>query len=176
VSKKHTGTTDIPLTPEGEQQAQALADDLAGHEFALVLTSPLLRARRTAELAGFPEAEVDEALVELNYGDYEGRTSADIRKERPDWFLWRDGTPGGESIPDAGRRADGVIDRITALDGDVLLFGHGHFSRVLAARLVGLPASDGRLLMLGPGSISVVGSEHEQRAIRTWNSYPTRMT
>jgi probable phosphoglycerate mutase len=134
-----------------------------------VFTSPLKRAQKTAELAGFPDAAIDDQLVELNYGDYEGRTSAEIREERPDWSLWRDGTPGGESMESAGRRADGVIERITQADGDVLLFGHGHFSRVLGACLLGLPASDGRLLMLSPGSVSIVGSEHEQRALRTWN-------
>ena len=176
VSKKHTGRTDVPLTSNGEVQARALAGVLSGHEFAAVFTSPLRRARHSAELAGFPDAQLDEQLVELDYGDYEGRTSAEIRVERPDWLLWRDGTPGGESMDDAGRRADGVLARLAPHDGDVLLFGHGHFSRVLGARLLGLPASDGRLLMLGPGSLSVIGSEHEQRAIRTWNSYPPRMT
>jgi len=169
VSKQHTGTTDIPLTPQGEEDARALRGELAKQSFAAVFTSPLQRARRTAELAGFPDATVDDRLVELNYGDYEGRTSAEIHKERPDWLLWRDGSPGGESMDEAGRRADAVIEQISAVDGDVLLFGHGHFSRVLGARLLGLAASEGRLLMLGPGSLSVIGSEHGQRAIRTWN-------
>jgi len=169
LSKQHTGTTDIPLTPMGEDQARALKLALAEGEFAAVFTSPLQRARRTAELAGFPDAVVDGDLVEVNYGEYEGRTSADIRKERPDWLLWRDGTPGGESIDDVGRRADRVIDRIDAAGGDVLLFGHGHFSRVLAARLLELPPSEGSRLMLGPGSLSVIGDEHDVRAIRTWN-------
>jgi broad specificity phosphatase PhoE len=172
VSKQHTGRTDIPLTAAGEQQARALAPRLSGHAFAAVLTSPLQRARRTAELAGFPDAVVDDQLVEVDYGDYEGRTSADIHAERPDWLLWRDGTPGGESIEDAGRRADGVIERLGEFDGDVLLFGHGHFSRILGARLIELPPSDGGRLMLGPGSISIVGWEHELRAIREWNRLP----
>jgi probable phosphoglycerate mutase len=176
VSKQHTGTTDIPLTPMGERAAKALARLLGSQTFGAVFTSPLQRAQRTAELAGFPNAIADERLVEINYGEYEGRTSAEIREERPGWFLWRDGTPGGETIEEVGRRADRVLERIEPIDGDVLLFGHGHFSRVLGARLLGLPASDGRLLMLGPGSISVIGLEHEQRAIRTWNTYPTRMT
>jgi probable phosphoglycerate mutase len=176
VSRQHTGRTDIELTPAGEEQARALAPVLAEQTFELVLTSPLRRARRTAELAGFGDAVVDDALVELDYGDYEGRTSADIREERPDWLLWRDGTPGGEAIDAAGRRADSVIERIAGLEGDVLLFGHGHFSRVLGARLLGLPAGDGRLLMLGPGSISVVGAEHGQRAIHSWNTYPPRLS
>ena len=169
VSRKHTGVTDIPLTEAGEEDARALAPLLAEHAFAHVLTSPMQRARRTAELAGFPDAEVDDQLVELDYGDYEGRTSEEIREERPDWFLWRDGTPGGEPIDAAGRRADGVIERIGDLDGDVLVFGHGHFSRVLAARLLELPASAGSRLMLGPASISVIGREHGRRAIRAWN-------
>jgi broad specificity phosphatase PhoE len=172
VSKQHTGKTDIPLTPQGEEDARELAGVLAGHSFAAVFTSPLQRARRTAELAGFADAAVDDRLVELDYGEYEGRTSADIRKERPEWLLWRDGSPGGESMDDAGRRADSVIERISALDGDVLLFGHGHFSRVLGARVLGLAASEGRLLMLGPGSVSIIGSEHGQRAIRAWNWRP----
>jgi broad specificity phosphatase PhoE len=169
VNKKHTGRTDIPLTATGETRAKALAPLLAGQSFELVLTSPRQRARRTAELAGFEDAQVEDALVEVDYGEYEGRTSAEIRKQRPDWYLWRDATPGGESIEDVGRRADGVIERIAGLEGDVLLFGHGHFSRVLCARLLGLPPSEGRLFMLSPGSISVIGSEHGRRAIRTWN-------
>jgi probable phosphoglycerate mutase len=169
VTKKHTGTTDIPLTPEGEQRARELEPVLAQHKFAAVYTSPLERARRTAALAGFEDAIVDDQLVEINYGEYEGRTTAEIRAERPDWFLWRDGTPGGESMEQAGRRADGVIERISATDGNVLLFGHGHFSRILGSRLLDLPPSEGRRLMLGPASISVVGHEHGQRAVSTWN-------
>jgi broad specificity phosphatase PhoE len=169
VSKKHTGTTDIPLTADGERRARELEPVLAKHSFGAVFTSPLERARRTAALAGFEDAVVDDQLVELNYGEYEGRTTAEIREERPDWLLWRDGTPGGESMAEAGRRADSVIERISAVAGDVLLFGHGHFSRILGARLLGLPASEGRLLMLGPASISVIGTEHGQRAISAWN-------
>ena len=176
VSKKHTGRTDIPLTPAGEQAARGLEPVLAEHSFAAVFTSPFQRARQTAALAGFEDAEVDDDLHELDYGEYEGRTSAEIREDRPDWLLWRDGSPGGESMDEAGRRADGVLARLEAIEGDVLLFGHGHFSRVLGARSLGLPPSEGRLLMLGPGSISVIGHEHGARAIRTWNSYPARMT
>jgi broad specificity phosphatase PhoE len=142
---------------------------LAEHSFVLVETSPLKRARRTAELAGFPEAVVDGDLVEVDYGDYEGLTTAEIHQRRPDWSLWRDGSPGGESIDEAGRRADRVIERVREVKGDVMLFGHGHFSRVLGARLLDLRPSDGRLLMLSPGSISIVGSEHDEPAIRTWN-------
>jgi broad specificity phosphatase PhoE len=172
VAKKHTGRTDVPLTPRGEAQANGLAAQLGEHSFELVLTSPLQRARRTAELAGFADAVVDDALVEFDYGDYEGLTSAEIRAQRPDWYLWRDGCPGGESVEDVGCRADGVVERIASLDGDVLLFGHGHFSRVLGARLLGLPPSEGRLLILSPASISVIGSEHDRRAIRAWNWGP----
>lgn len=173
VSKKHTGGTDVPLTAVGEERARELAPLLAVHSFATVFTSPLQRARRTAELAGFGDAVVDGRLVELDYGDYEGRTTAEIHEQRPDWDLWRDGSPGGESIEDAGRRADGVIPLLDAAGGDVLLFGHGHFSRVLAARLLGLPPSEGRLLMLGPAAVSVIGSEHGRRAIRQWNWQPS---
>ncbi|HEX6713882.1 MAG TPA: histidine phosphatase family protein [Thermoleophilaceae bacterium] len=169
VSRQHTGVTDIPLTPRGEERARALGAILSAHEFAAAFTSPLQRARRTAELAGFETAIVDARLVEVNYGDYEGRTTAEIHEERPDWSLWRDGSPGGESMEQVGSRADAVIAEITAVDGDVLLFGHGHFSRVLGARLLGLPPSKGGLLILGPAAISVIGSEHGERAIKHWN-------
>jgi probable phosphoglycerate mutase len=174
ASLRHTGRTDVPLTAAGEERARGLRAVLANHPFALVLTSPRQRARRTAELAGFPDAEVDDRLAEIDYGEYEGRTTAEIQQERPGWFLWRDGTPGGESIDAAGQRADAVITRIRKAEGDVLLFGHGHFSRVLGARVLGVPALFGQMLMLDPGSLSVVGSEHERRAIRTWNWYPAR--
>lgn len=172
VSKKHTGTTDIPLTAAGEERARELSAVLGAHSFAVVMTSPLQRAHRTAELAGFGDAVVDPRLVELNYGEYEGRTTAEIRQENPDWYLWRDGSPGGESMDEAGARADSVIEELSSAEGDVLLFGHGHFSRVLGARLLGLPASEGRLLMLSPAAISVIGSEHDQRAIKRWNWQP----
>ena len=169
ISKQHTGRTDIALTERGEERARALAPVLARHEFALVLTSPLKRARRTAELAGFPDAVVDDDLVEIDYGEYEGLTTAQIREVRADWLMWRDGNPGGETVDAAGRRADRVIEGIADADGDVLLVGHGHFSRVLAARLLSLPAAAGQRLILAPASISVIGSEHDERAIRTWN-------
>ena len=170
ITKQHTGRTDLPLTPAGEAKARSLAPRLAQNGFALVMSSPLQRARQTAALAGFPDPVLDDRLMEVDYGDYEGRTSAEIRAERPDWSLWRDGAAGGESIEDVGRRADAVVADLANVDGDVLLFGHGHFSRVLGARLLGLPPSDGRLLILGPGSISIVGFEHEQRAIQSWNT------
>jgi broad specificity phosphatase PhoE len=172
VSRRHTGRTDIPLTPAGEKRARELGPLLATHAFAAVFTSPLERARRTAALAGFEDAVVDDRLVELNYGEYEGLTSAQIREQRADWSLWRDGSPGGESMAEAGARADEVIASLEAAKGAVLCFGHGHFSRVLAARLLGLPPSEGRLLMLGPAAISVIGSEHGERAIKHWNWQP----
>jgi broad specificity phosphatase PhoE len=172
VTKQHTGRTDIELTPDGEQQARSLETLLAQHPFAAVFTSPLQRARQTAALAGFEDAQVDGDLHEVDYGEYEGRTTAEIREERPDWLLWRDGSPGGESMDDVGARADQVLERLEAVDGNELVFGHGHFSRVLGARSLGLPASEGRLLILGPGSISVVGHEHGARAVKHWNWQP----
>jgi broad specificity phosphatase PhoE len=171
-TKKHTSRTDVELTPAGEEEARGLRGILGRRESALVLTSPRKRARRTAELTGFPDAEVDDDLVEIDYGEYEGRTSAEIREERPGWYLWTDGSPGGETPADAGRRADRVIERVRAAGGPVLIFGHGHMSRILGARLIGLDAADGRLLMLDPGGVSVVGSEHERPAIRRWNWSP----
>jgi probable phosphoglycerate mutase len=169
VSKRHTGRTDIALLADGERRARELEPLLATHKFAGVFTSPLQRARQTAALAGFEDAVVDGQLREVDYGEYEGRTTEEIHEERPDWFLWRDGSPGGESMEAAGDRADEVLERLAQVNGDVLVFGHGHFSRVLGARLLGLPPSEGRLLMLGPASISVISSEHGQRAIKHWN-------
>lgn len=169
VSKQHTGRTDIDLTANGLRQAEALAGVLGRESFARVLTSPLKRARRTAELAGFGDAEPLDDLVEVDYGSYEGRTTVEIRQERPDWLLWKDGSPGGESIEEVGVRADRALESLDGVEGNVLLFGHGHFSRVLAARLLGLPPADGRLFLLGPGAVSVISSEHGYRAIKTWN-------
>jgi broad specificity phosphatase PhoE len=172
LSKQHTSRTDVPLTERGEEQAAELALLLAAPQFALVLTSPRERARRTAALAGFPDADVDDDLVEIDYGDYEGRTTEEIHEERPDWFLWTDGSPNGESPDDAGRRADHVIERISGADGPVLVFGHGHMSRILGARLLGLPAADGQLFVMDPASVSIVGSEHGRRAFMRWNWSP----
>jgi broad specificity phosphatase PhoE len=138
----------------------------------MTLTSPLKRARHTAELAGFPDAVPDPELVEIDYGEYEGLTTEQIRKMDAGWLMWRDGNPGGETMDDAGRRADRVIERIEAAEGDVLLFGHGHFSRVLGARLIHQPPGIGQRLILAPASVSIIGSEHEERAIRTWNWSP----
>ena len=172
LSRQHTSRTDVELTAQGAEQARALRAVLAGREFALVLTSPRLRARRTAELAGFPDAQPEELLTEVDYGDYEGLTTAAIQEERPDWDLWRDGNPGGETVEDAGARADRVIARLREANGPVLVFGHGHMSRVLGARLVGLEPSAGRLLMLDPGGVSIVGAEHGRSAVKRWNWAP----
>jgi probable phosphoglycerate mutase len=174
VSGQHTGLTDIPLTERGEANARRLGERLRGLTFARVFTSPLQRARRTCELAGFGAAAgVDPDLVEWNYGAYEGLTTAAIRQQRPDWDIFRDGSPGGESPADVGARADRVIARVRAVGGDVLLFSSAHFLRVLGARWVGLEASGGRYLLLGTAALSVVGYEHNKSepVIRLWNDY-----
>jgi probable phosphoglycerate mutase len=172
VSGQHTGLTDIPLTERGERNARRLGERLKGLSFRSVLTSPLQRARRTCELAGFgAAATVDPDLVEWNYGAYEGRKTADIRKERPDWDLFRDGCPRGESPAEMGVRADRVVARLRAQDGDVLLFSSSHFLRVLAARWCGLEVSFGRYLVLTVATLSIVGYEHNKSepVIRLWN-------
>jgi broad specificity phosphatase PhoE len=175
---RHTGRTDVPLSPHGEAQAAAIGTRLRGRRFALVLASPLERARRTAQLAGFgDELELDADLVELDYGAYEGRTTAEIRRERPGWSLWEDGCPGGETIDGAARRAERVLARVRAAGGPVLLVGHGHLTRVLTARALGLRPVSGRHLALDPGALSHVGSEHDTPALRLWNDVdhlPTR--
>jgi len=169
-SGQHTGVTDLPLLPEGEESARAVAPRLAGREFALVLSSPMQRARRTAELAGFGDrAEVDRDLCERNYGEYEGRTTKEIRVERPGWDVWRDDSPGGETPDQVGVRADRVIERALAADGDVLVFAHGHLLRILAARWVGEGAAFGGKLLLSTGSVSELDFERERRAIALWN-------
>ena len=175
ISHQHTGMTDLPLTAQGEAEAVRLGDRLEGLAFAAVLTSPLQRAVRTCELAGFGStAEVESDLREWNYGTYEGRTSADIHAGRPDWQLFRDGCPGGESPGEVGARADRVIRRVRAIGGDVLLFSSGHFLRVFAARWLGLDPVAGRYFLLGTASLSVVGHEHDRSepAIRLWNQTP----
>jgi probable phosphoglycerate mutase len=172
VTGQHTGLTDIPLTERGERNARRLGERLQGLSFAHVLTSPLQRARRTCELAGFGDkAQVDPDLVEWNYGNYEGRKTADIRKERPGWDLFRDGCPGGESVAAISARADRVVAKLRALQGDVLLFSSGHFLRVLAARWGGLNASWGRLFYLGTATLSILGYEHNanEPVLRLWN-------
>ncbi|NEX17671.1 MAG: histidine phosphatase family protein [Halochromatium sp.] len=173
---RHTGRTDLPLEPAGEQEARATARPLASLKPALVLSSPLLRARETASLAGFgPEAgidlQLDADLMEWDYGDYEGRTTASIHAERPGWLLFRDGCPNGEDATQVGARADRVVARARSVDADVLLFSHGHFCRVLAARWLGLPADHGRYLSLSTAAISVLGYEHsrDEPTILRWN-------
>ena len=173
LSGQYTGFTDLPLTERGERNARRLEERLAGLTFATVFTSPLQRARRTCELAGFGAvAEIDEDLVEWNYGDYEGRHSADVHRERPDWELFRDGCPGGESPAEAAARADRVVSRLRAVPGDVLLFSSGHFIRVIATRWIGLEVTaNARRFMLSTASLSAVGYEKElsRPVIRLWN-------
>jgi probable phosphoglycerate mutase len=172
VSRQHTGKTDIPLTDRGERNARSLGDRLREMTFAKLLVSPMQRASRTAELAGLArEAEVAPDLMEWDYGDYEGLTTAEIRRMRPGWDLFRDGCPGGESVEAVGARADRVIARLRSIDGRTILFGHSHFFRVLAARWLGLPPGDGRFYLLGTASLSILGCEHtpHEPVIRLWN-------
>jgi broad specificity phosphatase PhoE len=172
LSGQHTGRTDLPLTERGEEQARALGPWLHGLVFAQVLTSPSQRAVRTCELAGFGVgAEIDPNLAEWDYGDYEGRRTAEIRAERPDWKLFRDGAPGGETPEQVAVRADRVIARIRAVHGNVLVVSSAHFSRVFAARWLGLPPSGGRYFVLGTASLSILGYEHNitEPVIRLWN-------
>jgi probable phosphoglycerate mutase len=172
LSGQHTGLTDLPLTPHGEINARALAPRLAGISFAKVFTSPLQRASRTCELAGFGAvAETLPDLVEWNYGDYEGVRTRDILKERPGWQLFRDGCPNGEAPADVGARADRVIARLRAIEGDVLCFSSGHFLRVLGARWLGLPPGQGTLLLLSTASLSALTYEHDitEPVIKLWN-------
>jgi broad specificity phosphatase PhoE len=168
---RHTGRTDLPLTPGGERDARALAPLLAGRPIALVLTSPARRARRTAELAGLTGAVVDERLWEWDYGAYEGRSTPEIREERPGWYLWTDGVPGGETIDQVGARVDGVLERVrpALAEGDVVLAAHGHVLRVLTAAYLGLPPADGRLFRLDTGTLSTLGAEHDLPVITSWN-------
>jgi len=164
--------TDLPLTAQGEAEAVRLRQRLEGMKFAAVLTSPLQRAVRTCELAGFgAAAEIEPDLREWNYGAYEGRTSAEIHTERPDWQLFRDGCPEGESPSQIGARADRVVLRVRAIQGDTLLFSSGHFLRVFAARWLGLEPGAGRLFVLGTASLSAVGYEHDRAepVIRLWD-------
>ena len=160
LSGRHTGRTDIPLTEQGEQDARKLGERLRAVTFAAVLTSPRTRARRTCELARLtPVAEIEPDLAEWDYGDYEGQLSVDIRKGRPDWNLFRDGCPRGEMPAQVSDRADRLIARLRALDGNVALFSHGHFGRVLAVRWIGLPVIDGQHFLLGTASLSILGYE-----------------
>jgi broad specificity phosphatase PhoE len=166
---RHTGRTDVPLTEEGERQARAVGEALRGREFAVVLSSPLRRALETARLAGF-EPRVREELAEWDYGDFEGIKTAEIREEIPDWTIWRYGARGGESVEEMGARVDRVVEELRRMDGDALVFAHGHVLRVLAARWVGLAPADGRLFALGSGTLSTLGYEREQPVIRLWNA------
>lgn len=172
LTGQHTGTTDLPLTVRGRENARSLGRLLQGHRFARVFTSPLARARQTCELAGFGHvAELDADLVEWNYGDYEGRTTAEVRQERPDWDLFRDGAAGGESVAQITARADRVVDRLRVIDDDVLVFSSGHFLRVLACRWLGQEASLARYLYLSTATLSKLGYDHSRSepAIRLWN-------
>ncbi|HTX63230.1 MAG TPA: histidine phosphatase family protein [Acidimicrobiales bacterium] len=171
-SGRHTGRTDVPLLPRGEHQAVAVGRWLArvAPHAALVLTSPLARAAQTCRLAGFgAEAETCDDLVEWDYGGYEGRTTEQIREHRSGWTLWADGVPGGETAADVGRRADRVIERVIGAGRDVVLFSHGHFLRVLAARWVGLPPVGGRVVALGAGAVCELGWERETPVVVRWN-------
>jgi probable phosphoglycerate mutase len=169
---RHTSYTDLPLTPVGERQAKALAPALADRRFVAVISSPRQRARRTAELAGLAVTTVDDGLVEWDYGEYEGLTTAEVRATRPGWQLWTDGCPGGESPEQVGARLDPVLARVRPLldGGDVALVGHGHALRVLGARWVGLPPSAGKLLRLDTATLSELGFEHEWEVLQQWNS------
>jgi broad specificity phosphatase PhoE len=167
---RHTSLTDLPLTGAGTEAARAVRARLDGCPFALVLTSPRLRARQTAELAGFPDAIVDDDLAEWFYGTYEGITTQEIRRSNPGWSLWADAPPGGESAAQVGERVDRVIARSRAAGGDVLLFGHGHALRALTARWLGQPVADGGLYRLDTGTLSVLGYEHDSPVIARWNA------
>ena len=172
VSGQHTGRTDLPLTARGERHARRLKDRLDGLGFDKVYTSPLQRAARTCELAGFGAvADIDPDLVEWDYGEYEGRRTVEIRKDRPDWRLFRDGCPGGETPDQVGARANRVVGRIRAVRGNVLIFSSGHFLRVLSARWLGLDPAAGRYFLLGTAGICTLGYEHDlsEPAIRLWN-------
>ena len=166
---RHTSTTDVPLTPAGEDAARLVGDRLAGTTFDMVLTSPRQRARRTADLAGFPDAHVEDDLVEWAYGDYEGVTTATIRESVPDWTVWTHPCPGGESAEQVGVRLDRVVAKVRAHGGRVLAFGHGHASRVLAARWLSQPVAEGRLFRLDTATLSVLGYERESPVVARWN-------
>ena len=174
LSGQHTGRTDVPLTERGERDARELGERLRAVRFNRVLTSPLQRARRTCDLSGLgSNAEVEPDLAEWDYGDYEGQRSVDIRVVRPDWNLFRDGCPHGESPSQASDRADRVIARLSSLEGNIAIFSHGHFGRVLAARWIGSPVSQAQHFLLSTASLNILGFEHnlaEEPAIVLWNS------
>lgn len=166
---RHTGWTDIPLTDTGRRQADLAGRALRSWTFARVLTSPLSRARETAALAGLADAEVRADLREWNYGEVEGRTTAEVQAQHPGWFLWVDGCPGGETVDEVGARADSVIEEVRSTEGDVCLVAHGHLLRILTARWLGLGANGGRYFALEAGAISVLGYEHDDPVIQRWN-------
>jgi broad specificity phosphatase PhoE len=167
---RHTGRTDIPLSDRGRREAGLLGARLGAQRFVRVFTSPLRRAADTCRLAGFGDvAEPRDDLVEWDYGAYEGRTTPEIRAERPGWLLWTDGASGGESAAEVGVRADRMLAELRGIDGDVAVFAHGHVLRVLAARWLGLPPSEGRLLALGTTAIGVLGYERGLPVILNWN-------
>jgi broad specificity phosphatase PhoE len=170
LTRQHTGRTDLALTDHGREQARdELAPKLAGDAFGLVLASPLMRALETARLAGF-DPEPDERLREMDYGDYEGRTTAEIQRERPGWDLWTDGCPGGESAEDVGARMDALIaERLRDGPERILVFGHGHALRILTARWLGLPAREGRVFVLRPAALGILGAEHDRPAVDRWS-------
>jgi broad specificity phosphatase PhoE len=170
LSGRHTGRTDLALTEHGREAAGALRERLRAWHFTLVLVSPARRARETCELCGLSdEAQALPDLLEWDYGEYEGLTTAEIRERRPDWVLWRDGCPGGESPADVGARADRVIAAIAAGDGDVAVFSHGHMLRVLGARWIALGPEGGARLGLSTAAVSVLGHERETAVIARWN-------
>jgi broad specificity phosphatase PhoE len=172
ISGQHTGRTDLPLTEQGETNARLLGQRLKGLKFGKVFASPLQRASRTCDLAGFGGvAQLDEDLLEWNYGAYEGKRTAEIHQERPDWQLFRDGCPGGETPEQIGARAERMVDRVRAVQGNVLLFSSGHILRVFAARWLGLPPATGRYFVLGTASLSVLGYEHNRSepVVKLWN-------
>lgn len=174
LTGQHTGRTDIPLTEQGEEDARKLADRLLAVKFNRVFTSPLRRARRTCELAGLGEvAEIEPDLMEWDYGDYEGQRPEEIRKARPDWSVFRDGAPGGESAVQVCERADRLIARLRKLEGNLAIFSHGHLGRVMAARWIGLPTTRAQQFLLSTASLSILGYEHkraEEPAIVLWNA------
>jgi broad specificity phosphatase PhoE len=170
ASGAHTSRTDLPLLPSGIKQAEELRTKLHGRNFALVLVSPMQRARETCRLAGYADkAEISNDLKEWDYGLYEGRSTAQIRQDRPNWSLWRDGVLEGESVENVGIRVKRIIDRCREVDGDVAIFAHGHVLRILTAVWLDLPPADGRLFALNTATISVLGYEHEYKVIRRWN-------
>lgn len=166
----HTSVTDVPLTAAGAEAARGVGERLVGRSFSLVLTSPRQRARRSAELAGFPDAEVDDDLAEWGYGHYEGVSTAQIRETDPDWTVWSHPAPGGETAEQVCRRVDRVLARCEGVEGDVLLFGHAHCLRALTARWLGQSVVDGRLYRLDTGSLSVLAYERETPVIVHWNA------